>query len=249
MKKIFFLLLFCCGSLIAQESQVIFEKANTAYNKGDYSEAISGYEKILESDLISAELYYNLANAYYKENKVAPSIYYFEKALQLDPNDEDIRNNLAFARNMAIDDIEESPPVGFEALYTNFTSNLGYNGWAWLAVTFSVLFALCFLMYYFSIVSLLKRLFFTLAIVFVVLAAGAVIFAYSQEQLMENRRYAIVFAEEAPVRSEPTLRSEEAFLLHEGTKLQVLETFQDWIKLELANGTQGWIEKSNVRLL
>jgi len=46
------------------------------------------------------------------------------------------------------------------------------------------------------------------------------------------------------VRSEPNLRSNELFLLHEGTKLKVLETFQDWIKLELSNGAQGWITKN-----
>ncbi len=249
MKKLFFLLIFCCGSIIAQDLEAVFQKANTAYNQGNYTEAIEGYNEILESGNISAELYYNLANSYYKENKVAPSIYYYEKALQLDPNDEDIRNNLAFAQSMAIDDIQESPRVGFDAFYSDMTSSLSYNGWAWVAVTFSVLFAVFFLIYYFSIVSLLKRLFFTLALVSVIIAVGSVYFAYSQEQNMKNSRYAIVFAEEAIVRSEPTLRSEEAFLLHEGTKLQVLETYQNWIKLELANGTQGWIDKSTVRLL
>ena len=35
-----------------------------------------------------------------------PVFIIYEKALQLDPTDEDIKNNIEFARNMAIDDIE-----------------------------------------------------------------------------------------------------------------------------------------------
>jgi len=51
------------------------------------------------------------------------------------------------------------------------------------------------------------------------------------------------------VRSEPNHRSNELFLLPEGTKLKILETFQDWIKLELSNGTQGWITKNEIGFL
>lgn len=249
MHKIFFLLLLFCAPLMAQDNENLFEEANEAYNQGNYAEAISYYEQILENGYVSAGLYYNLANAHYRENNVAPSIYYYEKALQLDPNDEDIRNNLAFAREMLIDDIEERQESGFSALYTEFTSYLDYNSWAWLAVTSSVLFAIFFLIYYFSGGSLLKRIFFTFAMVAVIFAVGSFVFAYQQKQYVDESQFGIVFAEEADVRDEPNLRSEEVFELHEGTKIQVLETYQNWIKFELANGIQGWIDKSDVRLL
>lgn len=248
MHKIFYLLILLCGPLLAQNN-VLFEEANTAYNEGNYSEAIARYEQILENGEVSAELYYNLGNAYYKINEVAPSVYYYEKALQLDPNDDDIINNLAFARNMVIDDIQETPQNGFNALYNDLTSSMGANGWGWVAITFVVLFAVFFLLYYFSALSLLKRLFFTLAIISVIIAAGSLLFAYQQEQYWENNQFGIVFAEEATVKNEPNTRSDELFLLHEGTKFEVLETYQDWIKLELANGVQGWIDKNDVRLL
>lgn len=249
MQKIFYLILFLLCAQLQAQNNVLFEGANTAYNEGNYSEAIARYEQILENGEVSAELYYNLGNAYYKINNVAPSVYYYEKALQLDPNDDDIINNLAFARNMVIDDIQETPQNGFEALYNDLASSLGPNGWGWVAVTFMVLFAVFFLVYYFINQSLLKRIFFTLSIISIIIAAGSFIFAYQQEKALENSQYGIVFAEEATVKSEPTTRSDELFLLHEGTKFEVLETYQDWIKLELANGIQGWIGKNDVRLL
>ena len=86
------------------------------YNEGQYHEALDKYSTILESGNHSAELYFNMGNSHYKLNNIAPSIYYFEKALLLEPNDKEISNNIAFARNMTIDSIEKVPDVGLSSL-------------------------------------------------------------------------------------------------------------------------------------
>ena len=91
-------------------------KANTLYNEGKYVKLLINTRQLLETDNHSAELYFNLGNANYKLNNIAPSIYYYEKALQLKPNDKDIKNNIAFARNMTIDAIDTIPEVGFSKL-------------------------------------------------------------------------------------------------------------------------------------
>lgn len=239
---------FCCIPLIAQ-NEALFEKGNAAYNEGNYNEAIENYETILNSGETSAELYFNLANTYYKLNNVAPSIYNYEKALQLDPNDKEISNNLEFARNMAIDDIEEVEKGGLIKIINNTISILSYNGWAKTAIACSALFAVIFLLYYFSVGTRFKRLYFTFSMIFLIIAIVSVGFAFHQKNYIESSNFAVVFAEEAPVRSEPNLRSDELFLLHEGTKIEVLETFQDWVRLELANGAVGWIGKNDVKLL
>ncbi len=231
------------------QNEVLFEKGNTAYNEGNYNKAIVNYEAILNSGETSAELYFNLANTYYKLNNVAPSIYYYEKALQLDPNDKEILNNLEFAKNMAIDDIEEVEKGGLTKIINNTISVLSYSGWAETAVACSALFAVLFLLYYFSLGTRFKRLYFTFSMIFIFIAIVSVGFAFQQKSYIESSNFAVVFAEEAPVRSEPNLRSDELFLLNEGTKIEVLETFQDWIRLELANGAVGWIDKNDVRLL
>lgn len=239
---------FCCIPSIAQ-NEALFEKGNTAYNEGNYPEAIESYEAILNSGETSAELYFNLGNAHYKMNDVAPGIYFYEKALQLDPNDKEILNNLEFARNMAIDDIQEVEKGGLTKIVNDVISVLSYNGWANAAIAFSALFAVLFLLYYFSGRTRFKRLYFTFSMIFLVIVIVSVGFAFQQENYIKSSNFAIVFAEEAPVRNEPNLRSDELFLLHEGTKIEVLETFQDWLKLELANGAVGWIDKNYVRFL
>ena len=231
------------------QNDAIFEEANADYNEGNYQEALENYQQILGNGETSAALYFNLANTHYKLNNIAPSVYYYEKALQLKPKDEDIKNNLEFARNMVIDDIEEVPETGLSKIVNNMISKLSFDGWAWMAIVSSAIFAIFFLLYYFSGGTKFKRLFFGVSILFLIVSLGSVGFAYQQQVSIQNSRYAIIFAEEVPVRSEPNLRSDELFLLHEGTKLKVLETFQDWIKLELSNGAQGWMTKNEVRFL
>jgi len=248
MSKIVYLLFICFFSLSAQNKD-LFQEANTAYNEGNYSEAINNYERILENGETSAELYYNLANSHYKLSQIAPSVYYYEKALQLDPGDSDVKNNLEFAQRMLIDEIEEVPKTGLSKIINKLISVLSFNGWAWTAVIGSSLFAAFFLLYYFSNSSRQKRLFFTTSILGLIIMVSALIFAFQQQEYQKNSRFAIIFSEEAIIRNEPTLRSNEILTLHEGTKVKILETFQNWIKFELANEIQGWMDKSDVRFL
>lgn len=248
MKNIFYLLLFCCIPVLGQ-NDVLFETGNEAYNEGDYSEALENYEQILESGETSAELYFNLANTHYKLNNVGPGIYYYEKALQLKPGDKDIKANLAIAQQMAVDDIQVDPETGISAIINRAGAILSFNGWAWTAVFFMAVFAGLFLLYYFSSGSGRKRLFFTTASVAFVFSVVALLFAFQQHNLMTNVQQAVIFDEEIQVRSEPNTRSEQIFNLHEGTKFKVVETYDEWIKLELPNGLQGWTKGQGIRLL
>lgn len=246
MKNLLFLL-FLFTLPVPAQNESLFEEGNSAYNEGDYETAINNYEKIIENGETSADLYYNLANSYYKINNLAPSIYYYEKALQLDPNDRDIKNNLAIAQNLVVDDVSAQESSGLIGIWQNSISILGFNGWAWAAVIFSFLFAGLFVVYYFSNKTMLKRILFSFSVVCIFLAFFSLIFAFQQKEQVSNNDYAIIFSPEAPVRDEPTLRSSESFYLHEGTKIKVIERYQDWIKFELPNGLQGWMDKSEVK--
>ncbi len=249
MKKLvlFSFLLFFIG--VFGQNDELFEKGNAAYQSGNYTEAIDNYEAIIENGEVSAEVYFNLANAHYKLNHIAPSIYYYEKALQLDPNDEDIKNNLEFARNMAIDDIEEVERAGIDQTINQLISFFKFSTWAWLGIGFSFLFVLFFLLYYFSAVPLRKRIFFGVSMFSLLLCILSVIIAYQQRAFIEDNQFAIIFSQEAEVRDEPNMRGDSSFELHEGTKAKILEDYQEWFRIELANGAQGWIKKENLRKL
>lgn len=246
MKKIFYIILLIFQVSLAQNA---FEQGNQYYQKENFLAAISSYESIINSGKESADVYFNLGNCYYKLHKVGPAVYNYEKALLLNPNDQEIKTNLDFARKMAIDDIKIIPKVGFHKLIQDFTSTYHYDTWAWIAVALALVFFLFFLGYYFSGTTLKKRIFFTgmfVILLGITLSVSAGIF---ERNRLENEKPAIVFAETAPVKSEPKTSSPDTFILHEGTKVYILESIANWKKIELTDETTGWIESSAIKEL
>ena len=244
MKHLVYIVVFITSFGFAQSG---FEKGNVLYQKGQYEQAIQAYESVLDSHQQSAELYFNLGNCYYKLHQVAPSIYNYEKALVLAPEDTDITNNLKFAQKLTIDEVKDVPKVGFAKLLRDFTGMYPFNTWAWIWVVFGFLFLGFFIGYYFSPTTLSKRIFFFgmfLWLIFLFLSIGAGIF---EKNHFINERPAIVFAEVTDVKSEPQKASPATFILHEGTKVFVEETLGKWKKIELTDGTEGWIEAVAIR--
>jgi hypothetical protein len=165
----------------------------------------------------------------------------------LSPNDTEIKTNLEFARKMAIDDIKVIPKVGFSKLIQDFTAKYYYDTWAWIAVAFAFLFLLFFVGYYFSHSTVLKRVFF-FGMFFWLLGIGlSSASGFYEKGRMDNERPAIVFAETASVKSEPKISATDAFVLHEGTKVYILESIANWKKVELTDETTGWIEESAIK--
>ena len=244
MKNILYIFLLLTHVLFAQGS---FKNGNQLYQQGDYNGAIRSYESILDAKQQSAEVYFNLGNCYYKLNKVAPAIYNYEKALTLKPNDKDIINNLNFAKKLTIDEIKEVPKVGFEKLVRDFTAAYHYNTWAWISVILAVLFLLFFLGYYFSALTLYKRIFFIGMFIVVFAILISVLSAIFERNHYQNERPAIIFKEMVSVKSEPKATSSEVIELHEGTKVFEIESFDGWNKVQLTDGTEGWLEKTDFK--
>lgn len=243
------LMFYVLPTFAQQGNMDLFDKANSLYNKGEYQLAIEGYLKISESGQHSAELYYNLANAYYKLNQIAPSIYYYEKALILNPGDEDILNNLKYAQNMTIDSIDEMPKTGFDRLVSSTVDVFSHRTWAIGSILFMVLFVVMFLLYYFSSYHRWKRLYFVLSFLMLLIAIGAALGAYKQYTIQNSKTLAIIFAKETSVTSEPNLGSEEIFQLHEGTKVNVLDSLGQWKKIRLSDGKVGWLPQGDLRII
>jgi len=250
MKKTIYILTFFLSSLCIAQNSALFDKGNASYNEGNFQEAITLYENVLNTGMHSSELYFNLANAYYKLNRVAPSIYYYEKAQQLSPNDKDIKNNLSFANNMTIDDIESIPEIGFSKLFKSVINSFSFDMWAVLAVASVLLFVIFFLSYYFSYSTNKKRLLFLSSITSLCFMVLTLTFAFQKYAYEQKDNPAIVFAQESDIKSEPNLRSETAFELHEGTKVQIIESYKkNWTKIKLTDGKTGWIATQDIKAL
>ena len=249
MKKLIFSLIFVFSLLGNAQNSQLFEAANEAYAQGDYQSAVSQYEQILANGETSVEVHFNLGNAYYKLSQIAPSIYHYEKALQLDPGNDDVRNNLKFAKTMAIDALGEEETAGFWSFFDRSTSAFSALGWAWVGIISMLGFVVLFLSYYFSRSSMIKRMMFIGSIFFLVVAISSAGIAYLKQDLQQQSVYGIVFSEEVEVKDEPSARASQIFMLHAGAKVKITQNFQEWIEIELPNGSGGWIEKDNLKRL
>ena len=226
-----------------------FEKATTAYNKGAYEEAIDQYQAILKEGRHSAALYFNLGNAYYKKNEIAPSIYYYEKALLLKPDDPEIRNNLRFARNMTLDAITPLPQSDLQRIYRQLVFALPMDTYAYMGIFFMLLFVAAYLFFQGSGTPNHKRIGLISSLASLFLSVAFTALAYLQYRAYQKDQPAIIFASEVQVRPEPNERTEAAFELHEGTKVQVRDSLEAWRKIELADGQVGWVPENTLRLL
>ncbi len=252
MRKILMLFLvsfFHCFMAFGQEKDTTFENANAAYNAGQFEKAVMLYKQILESGLHSAELYFNLGNSYYRLNQVGESIFYFEKAKQLQPTDEDINVNCSFAQNMAIDAVEVLPKSQVTQLKDSIIEILSQEGWAYFIVLLAWLLVLFWGLYLLNKIPFIKRTFFVSSLLLALFLIGSLFIAAIKSANTADTTYGILFNEKMEVWAEPNSRAEVLFLLHEGTKVQMLDKLQDWQKIQIANGSEGWIKNAKVRSL
>ncbi len=250
MNKIIVVLFLLVSSFsFAQTADDLFKNANALYKEGNYQKAIELYKQIESKKEVSSELYYNLGNAYYKLNKVAPSIYNYEKALQLDPLNEDAQNNLIIANRLTLDRIEELPRSIFQKINESIFQKLTYNSWAVITIILSFIAATLFLLFYFSYTPNKKRFYFSTSILAFLLLISGLAITFTQYNQTKNNVKAIVFSEEVSVKNAPTTDANEVFFLHEGTKVNVLDTVDNWRKIKLVDGKIGWVKNSSIKLL
>ena len=226
----------------------LFQKSNEYYTNGDYQNAVNGYLDVLDSGFESSELYFNLGNSFYKLNNIPDSNFYYEKAKSISPNDEDILTNLIFAKNLRIDKIEILPTTQMQNFKLSILNLFSEKGWAILLISLIWFMSFTFIFYIISKDSKFKRLFFTISIVLMILSS-LTLFINLEKKKLSTIKYAIVYDKEIEVWSEPNNISELKFLLHEGTKVKQLDVIEDWVNIQLENGTLGWIQSSSLRVL
>ena len=232
----------------AQESvDVWFEQANAAYNMGNYDSAKIIYEKILATDMESVPLYYNLGNAYYKMHEYPLAIYYYEKALKIDPSNEEVQTNLAIANHAIVDKIEPVPQSFIVRGWRNARASLSGNQWAWCSIVFFALLLVSLFLFLRSRKVGLRKLGFFAGLVFLLAFGLSVVFAAQLKVASEKQDQAILMTPTVTVKSSPSETSVDLFVLHEGTKVSILETADGWCKIKIANGSVGWLMEDSMR--
>lgn len=221
-----------------------------AYTDGKFSDASAAWTSIKESGQKSAKLYYNLGNAWFKQGNYPKAILNYERALRLDPSYSDARYNLEFTSNFVQDKIEPVPEFILKSVARKVCYVMGSNAWA---VIFLVLLAAALMM---GLLFLLgssvgkRRAGFYCGIVLLLLSAGALSFSIWQKSDSVKTDTAIVMSPVSSVKSSPSSgSSKDLFVIHEGTKVTILDEVGSWRNISLADGRQGWIPASDIEII
>lgn len=247
MKKIAVILTVMVMSMVgmAQESSQMcktwLQDANAAYNAASYEQALLIYGKIEEAGMESAALYYNIGNTYYKMKEYPKAILYYEKALKLDPADEDIRTNLEIANLAIVDKITPIPQSFIARWWNGLKSMLSADGWAWMSVVAFAMVLLCLFLFLMSRRTGWRKAGFFVGILMLLFLAVSVLFAVERQRDLKQKNEAIIMTPTVTAKSSPSMTSVDLFVLHEGTKVRILDTASDWMKIKIADGTVGWL--------
>ena len=250
MKYIFVALCMACSAAaFAQTDAQLWNSANDAYSMGQYESAYNDYKSIEQGGTHSYKLYYNMGNACYKMGEVGKAILYYEKALKLDPAGEDAKINLQIARLQTLDKIDVVPEFILATLIKDVRNALSSNGWAYLAIAFLAVTAVLMLLFRFAPTTGQRKFSFVLACVVFLFAIISVLFAVNLRRNASSEDSAIVMVPVSNIKSAPNSTGNNLFILHEGTKVEILEEAGQWCRIEISDGRQGWMHKSDVEVI
>ena len=223
-----------------------FQAGNKLYAAGKYEEAIKVYSSVVNKHYESAELYYNLGNAYYKMRQYPEAILNYERALLHDPGNKDIRFNLDKARMYNIDKIDEIPQFIVRRWITNLIAMASSDSWAIFSLISFGVFIIALLLYFLSMRLSLKKTGFYLALLFLIVALTSFDFAYKARKFQIANNSAIVMTPTVTVKSSPNENGTSMFIVHEGTKVEIVDHLDVWYEVRLSDGKQGWLMKSDI---
>jgi tetratricopeptide (TPR) repeat protein len=226
----------------ASEWDVYLQEGNKAYSEGRYEDAIENYSKIIDNKVESGEVYFNLGNAYYKLDEIGKSIYFYEKALTFIDGDEALNQNLQIARLKIIDKIEPIPKLFIFEWIDVFLHIISIENWGWVSLILFFSLAIIFSLY----IIFTKRLLFSLSWIFLILFSISIIIFIGRIYLFESMEFGIIFEKKVAVMSEPSLGASEVFILHEGTKVKINRTLNDWFEISIADGKTGWCKSTAI---
>lgn len=245
MKQLAYIILFMLP-FIGSASKAEFKQANQLYDQELYHDAIEIYEGIVQKGAIDASLYFNLANAYYRTDAIAPSILYYEKALKLDPNNEKYEHNLVLANQRKIDKIEPLPEFWLSSNFNSISGSYHSDTWAMIMHISLIIALFGFASYIFINKVKMKKISLLISSLCIIISIIIYILGDHQYEKDAYAEHAIVYDQNVYVKSAPSEKSNDVFILHEGTKLKILDEVNDWINIKIADGKSGWIPSSSI---
>lgn len=206
------------GEIDFDKINSIFLEANKLYEEGNFLEANNLYKNIASSNIISKDLYFNIASSYGELGSNGHAILWYERALNISPFDKEIKNNI-------------------ELFNPNSSSNPIKNKSTLIIIFYLTLFLFILFFTILIILFIKKRKIYYLLIILSVLFIVPALISYN----LINANYLIVVSRTNLYRGESE-RTEIISVIGEGEKFRILEEYSNWYHV---NGYfKGWINKS-----
>lgn len=217
----------------------LFADANAQYAEGNYAEAATQYEQILQEQP-TAEVYYNLGNAYFKQGELAQSILAYERALRLKPSFKDAKHNLQFAQSRIIDNIEDTQSFFLSNWLKAIRNALSQRVWMVGSIVLFIMALVGFFLFAFSQTLWLRKTAFYCSVIALVISVMACANAGSLYQRDTQRSEAIITQGIVNAKSSPDRSGNDLFTVHEGTKVEIHEVIGEWCCVHVGNNI-GWM--------
>ncbi len=222
------------------------ELAIQAYENQEFNVAYNTWSSIEDSlGYGTADLYYNMGNAAWKSNQTGRAIWRWNQALKLNPDMEDAQHNLALAEKKKVDKIvaEEKSPIN--DFFKRIWQSLSPNTWAIYGIVFLIL-----MMVFLALLKYSKlnwgRFFLPAALVALVLGISSIGLGWKHQNQLDESRTAVILTPNLHIKSAPMEGAADAFILHEGTEMNVRKTIGNWHEIQLADGKVGWVPVDQV---
>lgn len=228
----------------------LWNAANMAYSEGRWEAAVADYSMIADMGLESAALYCNTGNAYAKNGNVPMAILYYERALKVDPSYEDAQFNLALMNSRIQDRIDPVPEFFLKKWMNDVSYLMDSDAWAVLSLVLLGAMLAMLLLFLLSPSVAGRRTGFFVALALFVMMSFSIGFSMSQKRAYMNADKAIVVRPVVSVKSSPSSEaSKDLFVLHEGTKVRIVDQVGSWNNIELADGRRGWLPAGDMETI
>ena len=231
-----------CTNFAHASVETEFDAANKLYAENKFGEAATAYERLCQSNGVSAALLFNLGNAHFKAGQAGHAIAAYRRAEQLSPRDADLRANLQFVRSQV-----QGPTIRPNRIERSL-SMLSLNEWTGLSAgAMWVTFGLLALKQFRPTLAVSLRLWTRLAAVATLLLGGVLAFSATTRAA---RRTLIVTANETTVRISPDEVARSAFTVNDGAELRVLDQKGEWFQVTDGDARRyGWVKNTQVATL
>lgn len=239
----------------------VISAADSAYVNEQYSEAISKYEDVMQTEGVSSELYFNLGNAYSKSGDYGHALVYYLRALRLDPANSKAEANMKYIESKVYDSnkaelkgkklsLDPDASTFFSSLKRFICSRHLSDTWAiWALICFLLLVG-GIALYIFTQVVVLRKIGFFSSFIFLGFTAVFVVFSFMAASYQSND--GVVVGAKVKLMTEPSAVSKEhPVALNRGTRMTVLDVFPappehpQWYKVRLNSDFVGWLSSDD----